>query len=569
MCRRGPFAPAADPMEKSAIKTAVSGDASTLVLSLTHDLGEEDRQFYAVPVAVRSGGILLAIPVDAYASEALAAGQTAEDDAILGPSTILSIELLEEDENLAVQPTGVEVGVLVADFSDGILSYLREYDPVTDSTENIQPFSELHPMALPNVNSVMADINAWAEVAAARANFYSARDEQAILQPSRKAAQGVGKKAGGGVGPKRITTAALADQMQMLAGQMATLVESQKQLQIQIASSSARDVQGPKAGGTLLGPKLPPLSESLSPPKGITLGKVSQLLGPPPRTKALASGLATTTPGLHQEAEEPKDPLMPEEPFSQEHMLAALTQQSAAVTALVAHITGGGDAMADLHGATAGSLGASTKGLQRRQKMQADLANQSSSFFLQLHQQMHRKMFPAKVVPAKEEDLLGAQVGMCTYLERFGNFRNCREVGMTMWVLSHAVDAAAQGDLHQCREFLALLSFALEQVALDGDWRLAYHLTLLEEPPATMFQGRQQQLSAVGKPFANMVPPSLAAVTLAYIKEVDVLTAKKGEIKGKKQGGGQGDAEEEGGQASPKRKPRFPRKPKNNEGAEA
>ena len=64
----------------------------------------------------------------------------------------------------------------------------------------------------------------------------------------------------------------------------------------------------------------------------------------------------------------------------QDSVLAALTQQSAAVTALVAHIAGGGDAMTDLHGSVPGSLGASTKGLQRRQKLQADLAGQSSPF---------------------------------------------------------------------------------------------------------------------------------------------------------------------------------------------
>ena len=47
-----------------------------------------------------------------------------------------------------------------------------------------------------------------------------------------------------------------------------------------------------------------------------------------------------------------------------------------------------------------------------------------------------------------------------------------------------------------------------------------------------------QAVSAVGKHFANLVPPSLAATALAYSKEVDVLVTKKGELKtGKKQTG--------------------------------
>lgn len=174
--------------------------------------------------------------------------------------------------------------------------------------------------------------------------------------------------------------------------------------------------------------------------------------------------------------------------------------------------------MTDLHGSTAGSLGASTKGLQRRQKMQTELAAQSSNFFLQLHQQIRRKMFPAKMVPTKEEDLLAGHASMCMYLERFGNFKQSREVGLTMWVLAHAIDSFAQGDFRTCQEFLALLALALEQVTVDGDWRLAYHLTLLEEPPAVMFQHRPLPVSAVGKPFADLVPPALAATALAYIK---------------------------------------------------
>ena len=48
-------------MEKSRIKPATAGDPSTLVLSLDGDEALEDRQFFAVPIAVRQGGILLAL----------------------------------------------------------------------------------------------------------------------------------------------------------------------------------------------------------------------------------------------------------------------------------------------------------------------------------------------------------------------------------------------------------------------------------------------------------------------------------------------------------------------------
>ena len=546
-------------MEKSAIKPATAGDPSTLVLSLGGDEATEDRQFFAVPIAVRRGGILLALPETTFSEEILLAGQTADDEAVIGPSTVLTLELLEEDDEGLVQRTGFAVPTLCVDFSDGIISSLREYDPVTDSTENIAPFHASYPQALPNFEGAIADVMAWAETAATRANFYSARDEQIPAAAPKKAAAAAARRPVAGL--KRPTNAALAEQVQSLTAQMAALMDSQKALQQHLLGEpSAKDVPAQTPGGLLSGPRLPALSSSLSPPKASTLWALAKTLGPPPKTKMLHAALGSTMLGLDANLDEPVDVLQSTDP--QDPMLAALTQQSAAVTALVAHLAGGGDAMTDLHGTVTGSLGASTKGLQRRQKLQSDLACHSSTFFIQLHQQMHRKMFPAKLVPQKEEDLLGSQMGMCQYLERFGNFRNAREVGLTMWVLGHAIDSAAQGDHKSCQEFLALLAL------MDGDWRIAYHLTLLEEPPSVMFQGRPQAVSAVGKPFANLVPPNLAATTLAYIKEVDVLVTKKGELKGgKKPAGSTGDQEEEGGSASPKRKPRFPRKPKQSEEA--
>ena len=552
-------------MEKSKIKPATAGDPSTLVLSLDGDEALEDRQFFAVPIAVRQGGILLALPEATFTDDVLAAGQSADDEAVIGPSTVLTLELLEEDDEGLVQRTGFSVPTLCVDFSDGIISSLREYDPVTDPTEAIAPFHASYPNALPNLEGAIAEVMAWAETAATRANFYSARDEHIPATAPKKAGAAAAKRPGTGL--RKPTNAALAEQVQSLTAQVTALMDSQRALQQHLlGEASAKDVPAQMPGGLLSGPKMPALSSSMSPPKASTLGALAKTLGPPPKTKALHAALGSTLPGLGVGMDEPLDVLQSSD--HQDSVLAALTQQSAAVTALVAHIAGGGDAMTDLHGSVPGSLGASTKGLQRRQKLQADLAGQSSTFFIQLHQQMHRKMFPAKSVPQKEENLLGSQMSMCNYLERFGNFRNAREVGMTMWVLAHAIDASAHGDHKSCQEFLALLALALEQAATDGDWRIAYHLTLLEEPPPVMFQGRPQAVAAVGKPFANLVPPTLAATTLAYIKEVDVLITKKGELKGgKKPTGATGDQEEEGGSASPKRKPRFPRKPKQNEEA--
>ena len=316
-----------------------TGEATTLVVSLLHEGGFEEKQFYAIPIASRPGGGLLAIPINALPQERLDGAQLAGEEAIFGPSTVIDMELLEEDEQGEVVKLGLSAQVVCIDCSDGIWEWSREYDPVTDSLEEIGSFSDIRAQALPNVEAALPAIYAWAENTAGRVNFYSAREEPMEPVPTTKGAAVVAKKAGVS---KRLTTAVLAEQVQQLASQVSSLVEGQKLLQqrlVQEPTAKAADVQQP--GGLLLAPKLPALSSSLSPPKGLGLGNAVAALGPPPKTKALNSGLVSSTMPNANFLDEPVDVFQPQDPALQDPMLAALTQQSAAMTALVAHIAGG------------------------------------------------------------------------------------------------------------------------------------------------------------------------------------------------------------------------------------
>lgn len=88
------------------------------------------------------------------------------------------------------------------------------------------------------------------------------------------------------------------------------------------------------------------------------------------------------------------------------NMLMALSQQSSALTALVAHLTaGGGDPLLDFGSSSSSSSSTSTRGLLRREKLIADLSAGSSTFFLQFQQQLFRKMNPSMVAPKTEEDI--------------------------------------------------------------------------------------------------------------------------------------------------------------------
>jgi len=109
---------------------------------------------------------------------------------------------------------------------------------------------------------------------------------------------------------------------------------------------------------------------------------------------------------------------------------------------------------------------------------------------------------------------------------------------------------------------------SLEQSVVDrGDWSLAYMLWLLEEPPLQVFQERTNNLLHNARPFGPLVPPQWMAVCLQYLKDLEVLATKKNETSkraGKAPPPALPAAPSEGPEEepSPRRKPRFPKRPK-------
>ena len=175
-------------------------------------------------------------------------------------------------------------------------------------------------------------------------------------------------------------------------------------------------------------------------------------------------------------------------------------------------------------------------------------------------QQVHKRLHPGRVLPKTEAEL-GA-VSFLEYLEKVGGYRNQKTLGLVQWILAHAIDAAAQGDIAGVKEILAWLAMAVEQANFDGgDWGVAYLISLIEEPPIQLFQERSVNVTATGRTFSPLIPPSWTATTLSYLKDMEILANKKPEAKAKASvvkketdGGGQ--------TGSPKRKPRFPKRPK-------
>ena len=540
-------------MQKADVRFASKGDPSLLVWRISADISHngQDLQAFVIPLMSRSGGMLLAVPQLAISDSSLLDAAFNDEDSFLGPSREFSADLVAESDEGAEIPVGQRQDFLVVDVLDQILAGLRESDPVTDSTEEIVSFCGEKPDALVAVGDVIPEVASWLENISGdqgRLNFYSAREEQEMIpvpKPKKAAA-------------KKITTAALAEQMSSVMAQLQLLTSQQEILAKGQMGQHADPVGGHPLGATTA-PKLPNVSAGLQAPSPGAVKKALSLVGPPPRTRAphAPEGVPDVPGPLGSVVVSPGE-------VGGDHasMVAAISQQSAALTSLVAHLASG-DVLTDLQGSSS-SVGVSTKGVARRERMQQELASRNSQFFLQVQQQIFKKMYPARVCPKTEEELVKSQVSMTSYLEKYGAFKGQREMGLIMWMLAHCMDAASQGDFYATKEFLALMAAAMEQSVLDGNWQIAYVVGLLEEPPAQLFAERLQSTTSLGRPFSPLVPPSWAAVSLSYVKEIDLLSTKKGEVRPKTTA--KADPESS---PSPKRRPRFPKRPKSGDAPKA
>ena len=511
---------------------------------------------FGLPVKSRRGGMLLAVPLNALDEEKLVDELAAEGEGLLGPSKSFVSELTTEEDEGGMSLLGVQCRFMVVDFSDDILMLSKEYNADEDETATILPFHSDYPTALPDLTDFEEKIKEWvAGQNIGRAHFYSAREEP-DTPPSFKAP--TAKKP---APPKRVTNAAMAEQLSALQAQVSALVNSQMPKPAVQGLATATEGQPEVSSGKPLGaPKMPSLSGALLGPTTATgmpsVQKAISLVGPPPKNMAATPRPAAKSKGIAED--EPaswKDGTL----ASGDPLLQVLAQQGSALTALVAHIAAGTDAMGDLSTSASSSQSTSTKGVQRREKLQNELAGGSSNFYHLLLQQLHGRLYPSRPVPADVDGFKDSEISLLLYLERFGGYRNQRETGVTLWLLGYDLDALIRDDVHRAREHLALTIAALEQYGIDGDFTLGYLVALVEEPPIQLFQDRTISMHAQGRPFAPLVAPSHAAVAISYLKELEILNTRKKETHAPSSPSKTSQPAEA---PSPRRRPRYPKKPK-------
>ena len=542
-------------MERKQLKFAVRGTPGVVILGLPGSViveAEEDDvvEVFCIPIAHRKGGLLLAIPHSIIREEVLTAGNSAEsNDNLIGPNKVMSSKLELHEADGSVSYLEDICGFIAIDFTNEVLAHMHAYDPLFEEYQHVVPFFESLPNAFPSMVGIGEKVREWTQDSEApRAVFYSAREEPE--GGGGKAATAAKKAAG-----KRITNTSLMEEVESLKAQLALLKAASDPPTSKQPAIPAGD---PMGGARIIAPKMPGLSQGLI---GAAPGaaKAAALLGPPPKTRA-----PLIRQGGAEVMEEDEPQLGLDQAFTgqgADQILMALAQQSSAITSLVAHLAGGADPMSDLSAAGSNQFSSGTRGVQRRDRMMQELASGKSNFFIQMQQQLHRKLNPSSPAPSTEEELLASDASVLMYLERFGGYQKNKELGYVMWLIGHIADAFARGNIHLAREHTALAVCAVEQAALDrGDWALGFLLGLTAEPPVQMFQDRLQNVTAYGRSFGPLTPSSWAATSLAFLKEMEVLQSRKTEVRKVKPDPPLKDPDQES--PSPKRRPRYPKKPK-------
>ena len=517
---------------------------------------QPDLEVFVVPVAKRKGGVLLAVPLGVIPKKELDEGAVSPEDLMVGPSKLITVPGVEEDENGMDVPSGAGITLMLVDFSLSVLPLIREYNPAQD-THEIHSFLEESPQVVPSSNPLLQQALDWmSEEVTGRVQYYSAEENA----PAPVAAPLPPKKTEKAEPKKKVTNAVLADQLSELSQALPSIMQELQSLKEKQAHfEGALGSQTPPPHG------LPPHKQPF-PAVGqrSSLQEFAKKIGVAPKTKASPAPVIRLDT---QDVPFDDDPNVPaadlQEAFDAAAdpptMTQAIFQQSQAMNALVAHLVGSQDPLTDLASSSSSSL--STKGAGRREKLQQQLASRNGDFFLQVCHQALRRIKPLEPLPTPLKDLPKKAI-FSKFMEKQGGLAGQRDFALMLWLLCQIGDAMVIQDHKGAQELLALTLVTVDQAAQDGGrWDLAYLLSLQEDPPQSIYTSRSSSTNPRLRSFSPLCPQPWATTALAFVKEQDVIATRRAETAGARRTGGASQDQTEG-QENPPRKTRFPKKPK-------
>ena len=468
-----------------------------------------NQECFVVPLMRRASGFMLAIPEGFLPEAMIEQGNSAGSTGLVGPSTLVSVPGVIEEEDGSEIPAGYDLPVRLVDLNISALSSLRGFDPVTEG-EGILCFSPDHQEVLPESNALMMAVYSWLESETeGRTQFYFAEEPQAQAPAPKAPARAKKAPAGGGTAQKRVTTANLAEQlaelsksMPAISSQLETMAERQDRIEGLLATPSSRLRNQ--------------FTDSLFPPA--TRPAPLQFLrgiGSPPRARALPERPRAQTAERENIPEDEPEllPCDPDYTYGQKEqkgpfdVTAAIFQQSQALSTLVSHLVNQDGLME--FGAGSSSSAISLKGSAKREKLLADLTARRGDFLLKVAQNAFKRLRPTERLPRSLEEFGGRSV-FAKYLERNGGFAGQRDLGLVMWLLCQIGDAMVNGDQKGAQELLALSMVAVDPGAdSTGQWQMGSGMDPVTSGRPTSWRLCGQ--TCFDKPTSESLLPSLPA----------------------------------------------------------
>ena len=543
----------------------LAGGIFPYVLSWRPDsaFSQVDLEAVFLVVLKREHGLIGALPLGAISDQELEAGQLARDgQALLGPSTAIMTTGVHFDASGVVSDVDEQVGVLLADFDESVLVHLR---PLGEE-EPILSFHPGLPHVFPQPEDTIAKALEWlqSQLSEDLGNLYShevtAESAEAPVSPkqpaksrSARAPPGLGKATDSGKAKaKRPTTASLAASLEVLMESLPQMSSSIQALTLKTSELEQQISQSSSIPKQLA----QPLAASVSFAKRSSLDEAVQLLkSPPPRTKMIPSPPMWSPP--------PKAPaavldLEMDRDMGAPSIAEAMLAQSAALTNLVAHIAAGSqDPLVDL--SSSGFSSTSVKGAQGRAKLQMELAAHKGVFFDSVVNALARRMSPTAPVQDYQHARLSS-LGLTgtRYLERFGGYGRHKELGILQFQLMSILDYLMVDNVLAAKDILALTIVMVEQACLDnGRFEVAQVVSLMEDPPASVFTMRQGGQMSRARAFAPLADQRWITVALSFLKELDTISSKRSEFvnaKGSSSGGGGDSGDQQKQKAKAKKK---------------
>ncbi len=517
----------------------------------------------AIVVMKRSGGLLLALPLDVLPEDVLEQGRLSREEDLVGPSTILSVQGMISD-SLGLAPIGATLAVLVVDFKEAVLEHLRLPE---EGDEFIVGFSEEDVDAYPHLPELISESLGWLESQATvvRTSSYTpevtaesgeegGQTDRPMMQRKAKARpKGAAQPGAEGASPlgkpekpKKPTTAGLASAVESINSTLEAILKRQ-----QVMEERMQDPPNPTTAALRR-----PLAVQVA-PQEVALASLAKEFQPP---KVRSSASLIPLPLAKNEAPQELVELEKEKLHPSGSTLAdAMLAQSVALTTLVAQLSSGqSDPLSELTGGS----GMGVKGAQGRARLQAELASNKGLFYESVMKAMSRRMFPTLSCNMPPDQML--QLGICgtKYLERYGGYGKFRDLGIIQHQVMTIMDYFQSNNLEGAKDTTALLAVMIEQTVLDhGRMELGQVLCLADDPPASIFSNRSVNALARSKAFSPLADQRWVTTALAYLKELDTITTKRLELTGSassSSGGGVAPT----GAPKPKANPKKKWKPK-------